>query len=183
MAAPSTFDKAHFQQHVSQRNETVKNKIASIYISTAKGTLMSPPFSYSEKISGEVSEGIVNYGDKLMSNAMAESDDDDEMDELNQIGEDFQAMVPATALELTIDQQPPPVDMVHNLYPMPDKGFYISKSTVSQFAKGLEEIRNFLKMRAFQGFTAAIILLGQWTADGVVFGGNQTVPVEVVFLF
>ena len=139
------FTKAHFQQLISERNESLKDKIRFIYISTAKSVLMSPPFSYSEKISKQVSDGIVNYGDKLTLNAVAESDDeDDEIEELNQMGDDFQTMVPITALELTIDSSVGGnfLKPVHNLYPMPEKGF----PSANQASTSLREIRNYLKL-------------------------------------
>ena len=183
MDVPLCYGKVHFQQHHSGRYEALKEKIASIYTSTAKGILMSPPFSYCESISREVSEGIVNYGDKLMCNAMAESDDEDEeMDELNQLGDDFQAMVDLTLLVLTIDENEADAkkDVVQRLYTLPKKGFHISQGKTLQFMKAIEEMRNYLKTRAFQGFIAAIALLGEVTEDGVVFGGKQTVPVEVI---
>ena len=86
----------------------------------------------------------------------------------------MQTMVPITALELTIDSSVGGnfLKPVHDLYPMPDKGFHISKSSVNRFAEGLREIRNYLKIRAFHGFTAAIILSGHHTEDGVLFGGQ-----------
>ena len=185
MADPSSASqvgKAHFLQLFSERNEVLKNKLASIHISTAKGTLISEPFHYPEKISGQVAEGIVNYGDKLMSNALAESDDEGEIDELNQIGEDFQAMVSGTLLELVVDENASDgkLQVVEALYPMPNKEFHITKSSATQFMKALEEIRNYMKMRAFQGFSATIALVGEHTEDGVVFGGQQTVPDQVI---
>ena len=41
-------------------------------------------------------------------------------------------------------------------------------------------MRNYLKMRAFQEFFAVIALLEDCSEDGVLFGGQQTVPVEVM---
>ena len=183
--AYSLYKKPHFEQHMSQRNESLKNRLASIHISTAKGILMSPPFCYSENISREISDGIVNYADKLMSNAMADSDDeDDEMIELNQMGDDFQAMVDTTLLLLIIDDkashQKVLMDTLQRLYPVPKKAFHISRATTPQFYKGLEEMRSYLKTRAFLGFSATIALVGDYTEDGAVFGGQQTVPLGVI---
>ena len=182
MDDPLHCGKAHFEQIFSERNDVLKDKIASIYTSTVKGTLISPPFCYSERISKEVSEGIVNYGDKLMSNVFVESDEEDEIDEINQIGEDFQVMVYGTILELSVDNNASQQKeiVLHTLYPMPGKAFHISKAAVNQFSKAIEEMRNYITMRAFQGFSAAIALIGEYSDDGVVFGGQQTVPVEVI---
>ena len=90
-------------------------------------------------------------------------------------------MVDLTLLELTIVEHVPQdkAEAVKQLYPMPKKGFHISKAKATQFWKGVEEMRIFLKMRAFQGFIAAIALIGDVNEDGAVFGGNQTVPTEV----
>ena len=87
---PVVFSAAHFQQLHSDKCASLKGKVTSVYKHTAKGILMSPPFCYPQRISMEVSEGIVDYGDKLMSNALAESDSDGDLEELNQIGEDMQ---------------------------------------------------------------------------------------------
>ena len=182
MAANTIFTKAHFQQLHSEKCASLKSKMTSIYKSHVKGILMSPPFSYTEGISKGVSDGVVDYGDKLLSSVMVDSDDEGELDEVNQVGDDMQAMVDVTLLELVINDHPTESQrqIIHKLYPIPQKGFHISQITVMQFAKALEEIRNFLKMRAFQGFVAAVALLGDFSEDGVVFGGQQTVPLEVI---
>ena len=117
-----------------------------------------------------------------MSNALAESDDEGEIDELNQIGDDFQAMVDGTLLELNIDTNKPEStkDVVYALYPKPNKGFHITRGSAMVFPKALKEIRDYLKMSAFQGFSGGVALVGESNEDGVVFGGNQTVPVAVI---
>ena len=182
MAVPVIYEKAHFQQLHAGKCASLKGKVMSIYKSTATGILMSHPFAYSERISREISDGIIDYGDKLMTNALAESDSEEELEDLNQMGDDMQTMVDVTLLELTIDSNPveQKKDVVHKLYPIPQKGFHISQARANQFSKAIEEIRNHLKTRAFQGFVAAVALLGDFNEDGIVFGGQQTVPLEVI---
>ena len=71
--------KAELLQVLEHRNSEIKNTVCNIHINTCKGILQKPPFAYSESISNDVAEGIVNYGDKLMSNAIPEEDDHGEM--------------------------------------------------------------------------------------------------------
>ena len=79
MAGPIPASKAELLQTLEHRNGEIKNTVGDIYINTAKGILMKPPFAYSESISSDVADGIVNYGDKLMANAIAEDDDEGEI--------------------------------------------------------------------------------------------------------
>ena len=186
MYEPVNIDRAHFLQLHSAKNASFKETVCSMLIAKAKATLMSPPFCYPEKISKAVSEGIVKYGDKLMCNAMAESDsedDDQDIDELNQLGDDFEAMISNTQLELNVDGNRDcknDVKIFRNLYPRPEKSVYVKKSCVNKFGNGLENIRDYLNYDAHKGLTATIALIGDTNKDGVIFGGNQTVPLQII---
>ena len=42
-----------------------------------------------------------------------------------------------------------------SVYPMPTKGFHLTKSIITLFDEGMRDIKIYLKMRAFQGCIAA----------------------------
>lgn len=176
-------NKNEFEQLFSIRNADLTDKLATLYISQVRGTLATPPYCYSLKIAKDVAEGIIKNGDKLMSNALAESDnEDDDLDAINQTGDDFKAIVPLTLLELTLNDNiaNDVKKILYKMYPTPYKGFHITKARALQFSTALKQIKDFLKMHAFQGLTATIALLADSNEDGVVFGNNQTIPINIL---
>jgi len=179
-----TLSKAHFQQEISKRNDALRDMVESLYISQAKSILSRPPFCYSEKISKEVSEGIVRHGDKLLSNATLDSEDeDDETDELNELGDEYQNMVNSTLLQLNINPKDESTDHIpptFRLYPQPNDTENTESAEAPVLGKALQEMKRFIEGRASQGFAAAIMLEGDCTEDGVSFGGQLVVPVDII---
>ena len=160
-------------QFLENRNREIKDKVASIYMKNATEMLMKPPFCYSESISSEVAEGIVNYGDKLTCNC---GEGDERMDEVNGIGDEFQALQKSITLKVISGDG---YDMDVSSFITTDE-YYTSVSMVTSFVDTLLAVRAFLKTKAQRGFTATIIMLCGYTEDGLVFTSDQTVPVEVL---
>jgi len=163
-------------QYLEKRNQGIKNTIETMYINTAKGILMKPPFAYTE-LSAEVATEIIQYGEKIRVNS---EDDDPEMDELNTMGDDFQALQDSVIIEFSMnDDGTRQASMKHQiLYPMPSNKEYVEHATVSNLSKCLEKIRDFLRSKACRGFIATVVMLGA-DEDGVVFSSGETVPVDV----
>ena len=123
--------KAEVVTEFDRRNNEVKERIRTKYIRDATNMLMITPFCYSEKISREVAEGIVDHADKLMTNADAEdSDDDQEMNELNNMGDKFQSMQNSIWLLMHVDKSdhPTKVQLLKKLMPQPEHPNYNIKT-------------------------------------------------------
>jgi hypothetical protein len=177
----TTYDKALFEQEYSQQNEFQQNLLETEYIEKVRGKLQSPPFCYPTNTAVSVADGIVKHGDRLVTNAEAE-DDEDPMDEINYMGDEFQSYTGSTTLELTIGGEEKAEEMAtvfRTLYPLPAKNFNRTKHKEDQFRKALEHMKKYINGHAFLGFTSGIAILGETNEDGIVFG-SATVPIEMV---
>ena len=161
---------------LEQRNRKIKDKVSGIYMGKVKEILMKPPFSYSEFIASDVADGVVNYGDRLMPNCMDCDDDDGKIDEVHEIGGSFQTLQENITLKI-ISGDYHGID-VYRFYTIDER--FISDSRVANFADTLTAVRAFLKTKAQKGFTATIVMLCDYTEDGLVFTSGQTVPVEIL---
>ena len=179
MSASTRISVANLWQFLEHRNSEIKDKVASIFVKNAKRILMNLPFSFCESISSEVAEGIVNYGDKLMCNALIEEDSERKVEEVNDIGDEFQAIRDSVTLKVICENEPEKLNHRSlNLLTKDDSDISVSKAASLQDA--LQVVREFLRTKARQGFTAIIEMLCDCNEDGFVFASGQTVPVEVL---
>jgi hypothetical protein len=175
-----------FRQQFNHRNEHLKADLELIYINYVKNILTEVPFCYTDQMATSISEGIVTNGEMLMVNAEEDDEDEDKVDEmldkLNEISEEFEDLVPETLLELRLDgdNAKEKREMLHSLYPVPTKHAHVQEKDAFQCSKALEAIKQFLSGKGKLGVCASIALLGDWTEDGVVFGGSQTVPLAMI---
>ena len=164
--------------------DTGKAAVADAYIETIRDTLKDAPYSYSEKICKDVAEGIVHYGSRLMCNETCDDSDehsDDDCERLNQLGDDMLATADTTALVLRKDwakNTGKAMKLVRQYYPLPKDLCHVRNARASGIEQALDEINDFLRTKAARSFTAAIVLIGEWSS---IFGqdGDRT-PLEII---
>ena len=149
----------------------VRDKVGAIYMENAKDMLMSPPFCYDARTSADVAEGIVKHGDKISCNC---GQGDVRMDELNAIGDAFQALQRSTALKVISGENMGDSALITS------DDIDTSLCNVASFADTLLAVRDFVKTKAQRGFGASIVMLCEYNEDGVVFTSGHTVPVEIL---
>ena len=130
------------EEFLKQRNQEIKDKVASIYIKYIQKILMKCPFSYSESISSELSRDIVKYGDKLMRCCgCLDCDEDDELNEVNGKGFDFQTFQKSITLKVLVEDA---YDKDVSSFINVDEN-YTSVSEVASLTDTLVAVRDFLK--------------------------------------
>lgn len=172
-----------FTQEYEMRNSQHKDKIKTIYLGKALNLLKVPPFGYSERICQEVAHDIIERGAKLQTNSVAEDDEDREMDELNNMGDTFQGMQTSTLLFLSVDGAEHNDDeaRIKALFPMPPQPRYnVKRETVTTLPECLEKLKPFIIYVAPRAFSAAVVVLGELTEDGVKFGNGATIPRRIL---
>ena len=160
---------------LEQRNNDIIDKVAKIYRKDVQDILMKPPFSYSETLASEIAKDIVNDGDRIRCSACLDSNDD-ELNEVNGIGDEFQALQKSITLKILSGNVD---DMnVSNFINVDERFIHVSE--VTSWRDTLTAVKEFLKTKAQQGFTATIIMLCVYTEYGLVLPSGQTVPVEIL---
>ena len=114
-----------------------------------------------------------------MCNALIEEDSERKVEEVNDIGDEFQAIRDSVTLKVICENEPEKLNHRSlNLLTKDDSDISVSKAASLQDA--LQVVREFLRTKARQGFTAIIEMLCDCNEDGFVFASGQTVPVEVL---
>ena len=182
MSAATRISMANLSQFLDHRNSEIKDKVSTMFVGNAKEILMKWPFSFSESMSSEVAEGIVNYGDKVMYNFLIEEEGEAELKELNDIGDKFQALQDSVTLKVISgdghERLNHIVNDVRRLDLLSSDDSFTSVSKSESFQDTLHAVRDFLRAKAWQGFTAIIEMHCHYTEDGLRFTSGQTVPVE-----
>ena len=67
-----------------------------------------------------------------------------------------------------------------HLYPQPEGIENIESADIRVFGNALHEMKKYIEEKGSQGIAAAIILDGECTHDGISFGDQMIVPVEII---
>ena len=174
--------RGYFKQIHSKQISEIRDLVSTLYISKIRCMLKSDPFGYNMQISQEVAEGIVLYGDKIVSNSEYEHEDDPELKPLNQIGQDMQNMVPVNFLEMDIHQGGMPesyMNSFRSLYPGHSCKKHHLENKPNCFGECLAMISSFLDTTGKTGFVAGIVLKTILGKDGLQLPRNCEVPIDV----
>lgn len=147
------------------RNETLKNKLATLYIQQVKDILHNK-LHYDDDTAKDLAQDIVKYGYHIYVNicfkTQEENDEhDDFIEEVNQLGNEFQAMKESTTLVLDLESSDADVcvELVEYQYPLTPR--HITKCVIYNEEQLAREIKFYLKYRAFLGSAASIIVCAQ----------------------
>ena len=175
--------RAYFNQIHSKQCSEIKDIVSCMLINKARLALKSEPFGFNDQISGEVAQGIILYGDKLISNSENDCEDDEEVKELNQLGQYIKNTVSVALLEVTIpvctDDCENYMTSVYNLYPYPLSKKHCFEYKAVCVGECLSVIESFIGREAKKGFVAAIVLKTSHGETGVKFPRDCEVPINV----